>query len=347
MDSVPQKSQSTAILLVHLGSPRSPDEQDVREWLGKFLMDRYVLDFPWLIRKALVSGIILRTRPKKTAAAYRSIWTEQGSPLLTHALNLAKAVAQCTDIPVAWAVRYGEPSMASVMAAMAAEGVQRLLVAPMYPQYAMSTTYSALQHAATINKRLANPMQLQTLPPFYQHDGYIQCLVDMLAPRLPTTHYLLFSYHGLPRRHLRKTDPSGQCCLQRENCCTGSSPAHATCYLHQARVTSSKVAAKLGLPPGRWRVSFQSRVGRAEWLRPYTDELLQQLPQQGIDRLLVTCPAFVADNLETLEETNIRHRKIFLEAGGARYHYSPCLNDDARWAEVLATLCSDALTAGR
>lgn len=331
------------VLLVNLGSPASPRLSDVRAFLGEFLMDPYVLDMPWLLRKVLVSGVILRTRPKQTAKAYRSIWTTQGSPLLLTTARLTQAVTDCLALPTAYAMRYGKPSIESAMRSLSTQGVRTLLIAPLYPQYAMSTTYTSLQCAILVNKQLPSPMQLKALPPFYQNDSYIECLAASIRPHLADADQVLFSYHGLPERHLRRTDPSGQHCLANQGCCENQAKAHETCYLHQAKVTSHKVAKCLGLTQTDWQTSFQSRLGRAAWLRPYTDQILTTLPKQKICKLAVCCPGFVADNLETLEEIDIRGRDLFLQAGGTNYTYVPCLNDTKEWTQVLAQLCLQAL----
>lgn len=333
------------LLLVNLGSPASPERKDVGQWLNQFLMDPKVINLPWLLRKLLVSGIIVPLRTRRIAANYSSIWTDQGSPLLINTAHLAQAIATKTKLPVVWASRYGQPNINSGLQKLAAQGVNQVLVVPLYPQYAMSTTSTALEEANRCNSNLAQPVQLLALPPFYQDDGYIDCLAASVKTQLSAEDYLLISYHGLPERHLPVAAPANKGhCLATANCCEGSAAAHATCYLHQAKVTSQKLVQRLNLPAQRWQMSFQSRLGRTPWLQPYTDQVLAALPAQGIKNLAVVCPAFVADNFETLEEINIRGREQFMTMGGENYAYVPCLNNNSQWVASLARLCLQALS---
>ena len=332
------------LLLVNLGSPASLKRKDISQWLNQFLMDPKVINLPWLLRKLLVSGLIVPLRAKQTTANYRSIWADQGSPLLINTAHLAQAMAAETKLPIVWASRYGQPDINSGLQKLVTQGVNQVLVAPLYPQYAMSTTSTVLEETNRCNNQLPQPVQLLTLPPFYQDDGYIDCLVTSVTKWLSAEDHLLISYHGLPKRHLPATTPANKGhCLATVNCCEGSAAAHATCYLHQAKVTSQKLAQRLNLPTQHWHMSFQSRLGRAPWLQPYTHRVLAALPSQGIKRLVVVCPSFVADNLETLEEINIRGRQQFMSAGGESYTYVPCLNDNSQWAANLTRLCLQAL----
>lgn len=333
------------VLLINLGSPASTAVRDVRTWLREFLMDGYVIDLPWLIRALLVT-LISTVRTTKTAMAYRSIWTAQGSPLLTHTKNLAALVnrhlqadqSACVD----YAMRYGKPDIETAMLEMAEAGVDRLLIAPLYPQYAMSTTETSWQKSLAVKRKHHLPVQLFLLPPFYKAPAYIQLLSEGIAGKLQNLDALLFSYHGLPEQHLLRTDPTGNHCLRTTQCCQLVSSAHATCYLHQAKTTSARVAEQLALPDSFWHISFQSRLGTAVWLKPYTDQVLAALPGQGIRHLGVVCPAFVSDNLETLEEIQLRGRETFLAAGGKTFSYISCLNELDAWGPALARLCLDA-----
>lgn len=325
-----------AILLVNLGSPDSPDVADVRRYLDQFLMDGRVLDLPWPVRRLLVS-IILRTRPKRSAEAYASIWTDQGSPLKVHARALAEALDARVEAPVRWAMRYASPSIEDVLLEMAAEGIRYVEFVALYPHWAMSTSETSIVEAERIIRKHKLAMTLAPMAPFYDEAGYIEVLANAAREHLHEDDHLLFSYHSVPERHIWKTDPTGNHCLKAENCCQADNPAaHSRCYRHQAFVTSELVAAALGLPRDRWSVSFQSRIGRTKWIEPYTDKTLEAMPGQGIRRLAVMCPAFVADNLETLEEIGIEGREIFEAAGGTRYTLIPCLNARPDWVEFLA-----------
>jgi protoporphyrin/coproporphyrin ferrochelatase len=334
------------ILLLNLGSPSRPAVPEVRHYLGEFLMDPYVIDSPYLLRKLIVSAFILPFRPKQTAEAYASIWDSAGpgSPLLVHSVAQRDGLAERLDTPVALAMRYGEPRVRDALELLLAEAVDEVLLAPLYPHHADSTRRTGIEAVRTTLNRIAPHVDLQVLPPFYEEPRYIEVLADVCRAHLPADNQLLlFSYHGLPERHLTKADPTGKHCLQSENCCEVASAAHASCYRHQVRVTSQRVAAALGLTDDRWQLSFQSRLGRLPWLRPYTDQVLRELPGKGIKRLAVACPAFVADNLETLEEIGMQGRETFLEAGGESYTLIPCLNAEPAWLDLLADYCHNPL----
>jgi ferrochelatase len=326
------------VLLVNLGSPASTAVADVRRYLGEFLMDPYVIDSPWLIRKVVVSGFILPFRPKRTAQAYQRIWEPTGSPLLRQSEAFRAALAQRVAFPVELAMRYGAPRIGDALAKLLAAGVDEVLLIAMYPHHADSTRTTTIE---AVNHQLArlNPnVVLTVLQPFFEEPDYIEALAKSIARATPPdSQLLLFSYHGLPERHITQADPTGNHCLKAADCCERPSIAHATCYRHQIFATSRGVAARLGLTADQWRVSFQSRLGRLPWLTPYTDHLLETLPRQGITRLTVVCPAFVADNLETLEEIGITGREQFLDAGGELLTLVPCLNDDAAWVDAVAS----------
>ena len=325
-----------AVLLVNLGSPDSTAEADVRRYLDQFLMDPRVVDLPWPVRRLLVS-LILRKRPKSSAEAYASIWTEEGSPLKVYARELAAGLDARIDPPVRWAMRYGSPSIEEVLVELAAEGVRHVEFVALYPHWAMSTSETSIVEAERVIRKHELPILLEPMAPFYDEPGYVRVLADLAREHLHEDDHLLFSYHGVPERHILKSDPTGHHCLKVENCCQVDDPAaHSRCYRHQVVVTSELVAQELGLPRDRWSVSFQSRLGRAKWIEPYTDETLAAMPARGIKRLAVMCPAFVADNLETLEEIGIEGRETFLEAGGERYTLIPCLNAHPAWIEFLA-----------
>ncbi len=328
--------QKTGILLVNLGTPASPTTADVRRYLNEFLMDPYVLGAPWPIRRLIVSAFILPFRPKASAEAYASIWTDEGSPLMVYSEALSQAMQQRTSTPIVLGMRYGEPSLATALDTLKNADVERLLVVPLYPQYADSTVTTIVE---TVHNIAPPGMDIEFLPPFYNERSYQKALADHVQRHLPADiDHLLMSYHSLPEYHLTKADPTGKHCLASADCCERESPAHATCYRHQVFVTSHALAADLGLSAEQYSVSFQSRLGRIPWLQPYTDTVLASLPERGVRKLAVVCPAFVADNLETLEEIGIQGRETFLEAGGEAFHLIPCLNDDAVWVDALSQL---------
>jgi ferrochelatase len=328
-----------AVLLVNLGSPASPSTADVRAYLDEFLMDPYVLDLPALVRTALVRGLILRTRPAKSAAAYAKIWTGEGSPLVVISQRTRAALEARSGLPVGLAMRYGEPSIAHGIEALLARAgeLDDLVVVPLYPHYAMASTKTVevAVEAALSGKNVP----YRFAPPFYDDPGYLDALAGSLRAGLPAdTQFLLFSYHGIPGRHLRKLDPTGTHCLRSTDCCEQPSPAWPTCYRHQVLTTMHGVAERLGLGAADHGFAFQSRLGGG-WLEPFTDQELAALPARGVTRLAVVCPSFVADCLETLEEMEMRGRETFLGAGGAAFTYVPCLNDDPVWIDALAALC--------
>ncbi|MGH7996858.1 MAG: ferrochelatase [Opitutaceae bacterium] len=328
-----------AVLLFNLGSPDSTSIANVRKYLREFLGDDRVLDFPAWRRWMLLEGIILRTRPRHTARAYAKIWTPEGSPLI----RISRAVADrlgaalASDASVYLGMRYGRPSTAEAVARSAADGVEELLLFPQYPHYAMSSWETGVVRAREEIACLDRPPRVDCVPPFYADPDYIEALYAASAPALsePFDH-VLFSYHGLPERHLRQTDPSHAHCLTVPDCCEGCSPVHATCYRAQCLATTRALAGRLGLPADRHSVSFQSRLGREPWLRPFTDHELVRLPKAGMKRLAVLSPAFVADCLETLEEIAMTGRDAFLAAGGETFRYIPCPNDQEPYLRFLA-----------
>ncbi len=332
---------SRAVLLVNLGTPRSPSVADVRRYLNEFLMDPWVLAVPWPIRRLIVSAFILPVRPRRSAAAYTSIWMDEGSPLLHYTNQLGRAVGDRSGVECLVAMRHGEPSIATAMARLQDAGCTELLLVPLFPQHADSTRTTAIN---AVRKRLPGGMRLRIMPPFYQREDYIARQTELIERHLPPNwDHLLLSYHGLPEQHIKKADPTRTHCLHRDDCCERSSPAHATCYRHQCYATARAVQARLGLADERVSVSFQSRLGRLPWLRPYTDHRLAELPARGVRHLALYCPSFVVDNLETLEEIGIRGREIFLQAGGEDLRLIPCLNDSPEWVQTLASWVQEAL----
>jgi len=330
------------VLLVNLGSPDAPTIPAVRRYLDEFLMDPCVIDSPRAIRRLIVSGFILPFRPKRTAHAYASIWGPEGSPLVALSRKFAAGLAERVPVPVSLAMRYGSPTVDDALQELLARDVREILLFALYPHHADSTRTTAIRFVRNRLARLDGSVGLRIVPPFYDDPAYIAALSGVCRRHLPAAFdLLLFSFHGIPERHVRRADPTGTHCLEAENCCEVRSSAHASCYRHQTRVTARLAARSLGLDEPRWAVSYQSRLGRLPWLTPYTDDVLDSALERGIRRLVVACPAFVADNLETLEEIGIRGRERFLAAGGEDFTLIPCLDDDACWLEVVAGWCLD------
>jgi len=336
-----------ALLLVNLGSPASTQVADVRRYLNQFLMDPYVVDLPWPLRRLLVSLILIK-RPAQSAHAYASIWWEDGSPLVVLSKRLQEAMkSQWVQGSVELAMRYGEPSIETVLTRLAAQGVKHVTLAPLYPQFADSTTTTVIEEARRVVRERGLALAFSVLPPFYDQPVYIDALVDSARPYLeqPFDH-LLLSFHGLPERHIRKRvaalDPGHD--LQATDSRGVSDEVLAVCYRSQCLRSAELFAERMGLRPEQWSVSFQSRLGRAKWIEPYTEARLDELAAQGVKKLLVMCPAFVADCIETLEEIGDRGREQFQEAGGESLQLVPCLNDHPSWVGALKTLCERAPT---
>ncbi|WP_223442493.1 ferrochelatase [Pseudomonas sp. BF-R-19] len=332
-----------ALLLVNLGSPASTSVADVRSYLNQFLMDPYVIDLPWPVRRLLVSLILIK-RPEQSAHAYASIWWDEGSPLVVLSRRLQQAMtSQWQHGPVELAMRYGEPSIESTLVRMAAGGHKRITLAPLYPQFADSTTTTVIEEVIRVVREKNLDVQLSVLQPFYDQPEYLDALVATTRPHLQQDFdHLLMSFHGLPERHLKKLNP-GHSFEGGGDCCAGAPPeVVATCYRGQCLRTAAEVAKRMGLPEGKWSVSFQSRLGRAKWIEPYTEARLDELAKSGVKKVLVMCPAFVADCIETLEEIGDRGKEQFREAGGEELVLVPCLNDDPHWARALSALCERA-----
>ncbi|MFZ9074407.1 MAG: ferrochelatase [Flavobacteriaceae bacterium] len=327
------------VLLVNLGSPDSTDTNDVRDYLDEFLMDERVIDLPKWFRTFLVKGIILKTRPKKSAKAYRKIWWEEGSPLIVLSERLKEKVQKKVSVPVALAMRYGNPSIKKGLQVLKAQGVKEVLLVPLYPQFAMATTETILVLAEQLQKEHFPEMELVSLPPFYNHSDYIRVLANSIQEELQGKNWehLLFSYHGVPERHIRKSDVTKSHCKMDGKCCFTDSPAHAYCYRHQCEMTTQKVADYLELKEGSYSSSFQSRVSiLGSWLKPYTDKTVEEFAKKGTQELAIATPAFVSDCLETLEEIGMEAAEDFEDNGGKKLHVIPCINDREDWVNVLS-----------
>jgi len=326
-------------LLVNLGSPNSTSVKDVKNYLDEFLMDKRVIDIPYLVRAFVVKGIILNTRPKKSAEAYKKIWWDEGSPLIVLSERLHKKVQTQTNIPVELAMRYGNPSIKSGIQKLADKGVTEIYLIPLYPQFAMATTETIVVLANKIVKKQFPNIKITDVPAFYKQPDYIAVLSNSIQKHLEKTKpdHLLFSYHGVPERHIKKSDVTKSHCKIDGSCCNSPSAAHEFCYRHQCYETTKLVADKLNLKEGFFSTSFQSRLGRDPWLQPYTDKTIDDFAQNGVKNLAVVTPAFVSDCLETLEEIGMEAKHSFIENGGNDFSTIPCLNDDDAWVKTLAS----------
>jgi len=331
------------VLLVNLGSPESPEPKDVKTYLGEFLMDERVIDVPLWARTLLVKGIILNTRPKASAAAYKKIWWDEGSPLIVLSERLQKKLQQEIEFPVALAMRYGSMTIKKGLQELADQGVDEVFLIPLYPQFAMATTETILVLAEEVRKEHFPQMRIQDLPAFYNEPDYIEVLSNAIAGHLEGNAYehLLFSYHGVPERHIRKSDITKSHCQIDGLCCKTPSQAHEFCYRHQCKEVTRLVAEKLKLKEGSYSTSFQSRLGFDPWLQPYTDRTIERLGKEGVKKMAIVTPAFVSDCLETLEEIAMEGEEIFHEMGGKEFTTVPCLNDDQAWVNLLAKWIKD------
>jgi ferrochelatase len=330
-------SSKKGIVLMNLGSPDSTKVRDVRKYLDEFLMDERVIDKPWLFRALLVKGIIVPFRAPKSAEAYEKIWTEEGSPLIVYTKHLQKALQERIDEPVEIAMRYGNPSPQDAYEALLKKqpDINEVIVLALYPHYAMSSYETAVEFMKEVYNRKKYPFKLSFIPPFYDEKNYLNALAENIRPYLNQKHdHILFSYHGIPGRHIRKSDVTGHHCLESGNCCEVDSPAHQFCYRHQVRTTTKLVTEILGIPTDQYSISFQSRLGKG-WLTPFTDFRLAEMPKEGIKNLLILCPAFVSDCLETLEEIAMRGKEIFMLAGGESFTMIPCLDTHPLWVDAV------------
>ena len=326
------------ILLINLGSPKDLELDSIKKYLKEFLSDDLVIDYPKLLQQILVNWIIIPSRYKNTREAYSEIWTDQGSPLINNTISLGEKISTKSGVPLEVAMRYQYPSIEEGLVNLRDQGCSDIFVVPLYPHYAMSTTLTTEKEVKRIEHELSLNLNLIFAESFYKEEGYIESLSQTIdLNRQEKSDYLLFSYHGIPNRHLTKTDPTQSHCLKVQNCCDIESEAKPYCYKAQVIETSRLCANKLQLDNNQWGISFQSRIGPG-WIEPFTDKELVKLVEKGVKKLDVVCPAFVIDNLETLEEMNIRGRETFLEAGGESFNYIPCLNDNNTWVDFLIGL---------
>lgn len=332
----------TGVLLINLGTPDEPTPKAVGRFLREFLMDRFVLDMPAPMRWFLVNIMIVPRRRKRSARLYQKIQSEQGSPLLFHTRNLASKVASQLSLRdhhyvVEFGMRYGSPSIADSLERLQAAEVERIFALPLYPQYAESSFETAVVETKTRARKLGCLDRLSFLPPFYAQPAFIDACAQRIAEHLQEhrSDHLVFSFHGVPVRHITKLDRSRSHCLLKSDCCEAIGPINENCYRAQCVLTARAIARRLDLEKDSYTISFQSRFGRAEWVEPSLEDVLRNLARRGTENVAVFSPSFVADCLETLEEIAIRGRETFLEAGGGELTLIPSLNAHPAWIAAV------------
>ncbi len=325
--------------MINLGSPDSTSIPDVKRYLDEFLMDKRVIGKSYWFRWFLVKIIILNTRPRKSAKAYKKIWWKEGSPLIVLSKRLFNKVKKLVKIPVALAMRYGSMSIINGLKELHEIGVNEVIVLPLYPHYAMSS-YETVVEKVKKEVRLKFPsIKLKIIDPFYNNKSYIKLLSNKIKETLKKVKYdhILFSYHGIPVSHLKISDTTNKHCYKVKDCCSVKSDAHKTCYKHQVLETTELVVKELKIDKSKYSNAFQSRLPNEAWLKPYTDSELVRLAKNGVKNLVIVTPAFVTDCLETLEEIAMEGKEEFLDSGGKNYYYVPCLNDDKDWSKLISS----------
>lgn len=327
------------ILIIHTGSPSAPTRAAVRKYLRELLDNPRVMDVPAPLRWVLLHAVILPFRSSRSARAYGCIWTEQGSPLLAICESVRAGIQErLPDAHVALGMCCGKPSIAESLDDLIAKGVAHVIVAPLFAQYASATTGVALERVYVAAASRWNAPTLSVFPPFYDEAWFLDALAAAARPTLESFRpdHVLMSFHGLPERHIQKSDPTSSHCLVKPDCCDVIGPHNRYCYRAQCLATARGLAQRLSLGEGAFTVAFQSRLGRGRWLSPHTHETIEALAQQGIKRLGVICPSFTVDCLETLEEIGLRGKAAFLGKSGEAFQLIPCLNDHPAWLDALA-----------
>ncbi len=333
------------LLLINLGTPESPAPSDVRTYLREFLSDPRVIDLPAWRRWLFLNLFILPRRPRQSGKAYAQIWTDRGSPLLFHSQDLVAKVQERlgTSTKVVLGMRYGRPSIAAALGELCEAGIRRIVVLPLYPQYSSAATGSSVERVFECAAELWNVPCLQIVPPFYDHPAYIQACATVARPFVdrPEVERVFFSFHGLPERHVLKSDRTGSHCLASATCCHEIVDANRDCYRAQCYTTASLLAERLGVPPEKKIVCFQSRLGRDPWIQPFTDVVVEEEARGGCKRAVILSPAFVADCLETLEELEIRAAASWKAAGGESLELVPSLNARDEWVDALLAIARE------
>jgi ferrochelatase len=332
------------VMLVNLGTPDDTSVTSVRRYLRQFLSDPRVIDIHAVARWLLLNLVILPTRPRKSAEAYQAIWSAEGSPLRVYGDRLSAEVQRTlgSRFDVRLAMRYQNPAIDKTLRDFHDAGINQIVVLPLFPQYAASSTGSALQEIYRVAGAMWNVPTIRVIEPFFEHPGVIGSMADIAHERLgdlSDIDHVLLSFHGLPERHVVKSDLGlGAHCLATSNCCDALGPQNKNCYRAQCFATARALVEKLGLAEDRYTVCFQSRLGRTPWIKPYTDEVIQTLAKSGVKRVAVLCPAFVADCLETVEEIGIRAVADFRSAGGESLTLVPSMNDHPQWVRTVGEM---------
>lgn len=335
-------TEKKGLLLLNLGTPKSPAPEDVGVYLKEFLMDPFVIDIPALFRWILVNILIVPKRKVASGLLYQKIWKDRGSPLLYHTQDLLQKVRAriSSDTYAEMCMRYGTPSIREGLEKLRRQGVTSLTVLPLYPQYSLAATESSIEKTKAVLKQMHWSVTPRFVPPFFKEAGFLDAFVSIIRPRWQAEKYdkLLFSFHGLPERQVRKTDPSGQVCVCDARCCLTLNSSNQNCYRAQSYATARALAEKLGLKDDQYLVGFQSRLGTTPWIKPYSDMYYERLPKEGVKKLLVASPSFVADCLETVEEISMRGKEQFLENGGEVLDLVPSLNSNDGWADAVVKI---------
>jgi ferrochelatase len=322
----------SGLLFINLGTPDSTELLSVKRYLREFLTDKRVIDIPWPMRYLLVYGLIVPFRAKKSAHAYKAVWTKHGSPLLLHSLELVEQVQikLANSHKVTLGMSYGSPSIQSALEEL--KECETITILPLYPQYSSAATGSAIEATLKLIETMEVIPSLKVIRDFYKHPAYIAAQAKMIDMHLDAKHHLLFSYHGIPERQIYK---SGCKTLCTAPCPSNKNPG---CYKSQCYQTTHLIAQALNLSPQQYSTSFQSRLGKTPWIKPYTDELLIALAEQGIKNLTITCPSFVTDCLETLEEIGIRAKEQWTQLGGEQCILIPSMNSNELWIQAIAQM---------
>jgi ferrochelatase len=335
------------LLLLNLGTPKSPSVRDVRDYLNEFLSDPYVIDLPYVFRKILVNGIILNIRPKKSAEAYAKVWTEEGSPLMIHTTALTEVVESMNpDLTVKMAMRYGEPSIAQALKKFKDEGIEELVFFPLYPQYSYAASESSIEQFKVQKNKFIPGVKTHIVEDFFSDSRFIAALADSMREAVARfkPDCLLLSYHGIPERQIAKINtPPEQCCAP--GCCDQWNEKNIKCYRAQCYETSRLLKTALNPKDDQIVTAFQSRLGRTKWIEPYTDFVLKDFPKTGIKRIMVASPSFTSDCLETLEEIKLRYAELFKESGGVEFEYIPCLNSRETFAQFVSDRAKSELSS--
>ena len=335
--------KKTGVLLVNLGTPDSPQPKDVKKYLLEFLMDGRVIDKPWLLRNVLVRGLIVPFRYKKSAKLYKEIWDPvKGSPLLYHSRNLEHKLqaALAGNYVVELAMRYQSPSITNGLTKLREAQVDRIIVLPLFPQYASSSTGTVVEKLTSIVSKWNAYPSITIINSFYDHPLFIKAFLSKIREHDLTAYdHVLFSYHGLPERHMKKADETGKHCLQADySCCDEICGANRSCYRAHCIATTKAFVSELQLSSGSYTACFQSRLGKDSWVKPYTSDVIKKLAQEGKKRVLVVCPAFVADCLETVYEISVEYQSEFKSFGGEELQLVESLNDSPLWVDAVKTL---------